>query len=260
MKERNLTDTTKGSCLEIDQYPPEQLRILGDGVSVSVTYKKTWEDGFGARGWKLDAAIGDDNIIASTRETGQKIVTSVFIHDILDHFLSGFNVSGHRSEAMALIQLFKRTGSDPRADYEQMVKEDIENGRVNGETMISFLPESLRSLLPTDTAMTDKEIINCLKNTVDKMQLRDVLIEHFFTLGQSGTEHAIKSWKKLGLDPEKSSQIGLALQDILNRVDRIVEESGVEALEATIVISNESCVLNIQNAWFAESVYTAHVA
>jgi len=59
----------------------------------------------------------------------------VFIHDILDHFLSGFGVSGHRSEAMALIQLSKRTGSD----YEQLVTEDILNGRVNGEVLQSLL-------------------------------------------------------------------------------------------------------------------------
>ena len=61
----------------------------------------------------MNATIGDPEIIASTRETGQRINTSAFVHDILDHFLSGFGVSGHRSEAMTLIQLSKRTGSDP---------------------------------------------------------------------------------------------------------------------------------------------------
>jgi len=61
----------------------------------------------------VNATIGDPEIIASTRETGQRINTSAFVHDILDHFLSGFGVSGHRSEAMTLIQLSKRTGSDP---------------------------------------------------------------------------------------------------------------------------------------------------
>ncbi len=99
----------EGSCLvDVEQYPQNLMLIHDDCVQIQVTYKKVWDDEFGARGWKLNATIGDPEIIASTRETGQKISTSAFIHDILDHFLSGFGVSGHGSEAMALIQLSKR--------------------------------------------------------------------------------------------------------------------------------------------------------
>ena len=121
------------SFYDVAQYPSALLQITDTSVRVPVTYKQLWDDGFGARGWKINATISDPEIIASTRETGQNINTSVFIHDILDHFLSGFGVSGHRSEAMALIQLSNRTGSSPAPDYEQMVREDILNGRVNGE-------------------------------------------------------------------------------------------------------------------------------
>jgi len=49
---------------------------------------------------------------------------SVFIHDTLDHFLSDFGVSGHRSEAMALIQLSRRTDASPEADYRQNLPND----------------------------------------------------------------------------------------------------------------------------------------
>jgi hypothetical protein len=126
-----MSSSVQGSFHSVAQYPNNLLRIGDNSVQVPVTYKKVWDDGFGARGWKVNATIGDPEIIASTRETGQRINTSVFIHDILDHFLSGFGVSGHRSEAMALIQLSRRTGSDPRPDYEQLVREDILNGRVN---------------------------------------------------------------------------------------------------------------------------------
>lgn len=113
------------SFRSVAQYSRDLLRISDDGVDVPVTYKKVWDDGFGARGWKVNATIGDPEIIASTRETGWKINTSVFIHDILDHLLSGFGISGHRREAMALIQLAKRTGSDPGPEFEQLVREDI---------------------------------------------------------------------------------------------------------------------------------------
>ena len=251
---------TKSSCLDVLQYPPEFLERYEDFVRVRATYKKTWDDGFGARGWKLNPTIGDPQIIASTRETGRRINTSVFIHDILDHFLSGFGASGHRSEAMALIQLSKRTNSDPRSDYEQMVKEDIINGRVNGEKLISFLPEDLRTLLPIDREISNKEVIVYLRNVLGEAHLIESLIEHFFTLGKAGEEHARESWSKLGLDSKKQTQIGLALQDILNRVDLLAEEWEAEILEASISISNLSCALHFLDSSRAQPVFSANVA
>lgn len=245
--------------LDVAQYPQNLLQILDDAVQVQVSYKKVWDDDFGARGWKLDATIGDPEIIASTRDTGQKIPTSVFVHDILDHFLSGFGVSGHRSEAMALIQLCKRTGSDPQPDYEQMVKEDLLNGRVNGESLMTFLPEKLRSVLPKESQMTDKEIIGFLKELVGEKYLVTSLVENFFTLGKSGEDHAIESWLKSGLDVKKRTEIGLALQDILNEVDRLAEESGVETIKASITISNEKCIFHLHDRSFLKSEYSAKV-
>ena len=185
---------TRNSYIDVEQYPQDILKIGNDFIQVWATYKKVWDDGFGARGWKLNSTICDPEIIASTRETGQRINTSVFIHNILDHFLSGFGVSGHRSEAMALIQLSNRTGSNPRPDYEQMVREDIINGNVNGEDLLTFLPENLRAMVPSDTEMTDKEIIVFLKESLSEKYLIESLVENFFALGKSGENHASESW------------------------------------------------------------------
>ena len=255
-----MNNLTNNSFHDVAHYPQNLLQIHDCYAQVPVTYKKEWDDGFGARGWKLNATIGDPAIIASTRETGQRITTSVFIHDILDHFLSGFGVSGHRSEAMALRQLFKRTGSDPRSDYEQMVCEDIINGNVNGERLITFLPTEFHAMLPSDTLMTDEEIIVFLKHLLGENRLKDSLVEHFFVLGKAGENHAIESWKKLGLDPEKRTEIGLALQDILSRVDNVAEQSRVAMLEASITISNHKCILTIRDCSLLESIYSAQVA
>ena len=82
-----LSSSVQGSFRSIKQYPQNLLRIGDGSVQVPVTYKKVWDDGFGARGWKVNATIGDPAIIASTRETGLRINTSVFIHDILDHYM-----------------------------------------------------------------------------------------------------------------------------------------------------------------------------
>lgn len=243
-----LTNSAQPSFINVSKYSPELLRVVEGMVQVPVTYKRVWDDGFGARGWKVDATIGDPEIIASTRETGQRINTSVFIHDILDHFLSGFGVSGHRSEAMALIQLSKRTGSDPGSDYEQLVREDVLNGRVNGEALIDFLPADLSALVPDSSAMTGKQVMACLREKIGENHLIDLLVNHFFSLGHVGESHAEDSWRVLGLDANKRTQFGLAMQSLLRVIDQSVEESGVEELHGVININNQQVCFDVSAA------------
>ena len=242
-----MAERVNNSFNDVRQYSKELLQILSDEVCIPVTYKKSWNDGFGARGWKLDATIGDPEIIASTRETGQIINTSVFVHDILDHFLSGFGASGHRSEAMALIQLSKRTNSDPRPDYEQMVREDIINGRVNGESLTTFLPKQLLDLLPPGMEMTNREIMSFLQQKMSESRISGILIEHFFTLGKAGEQHSIDSWVALGLIPGKQTEIGLALQDLLEVIDSKVEEMRIDELEGVIKIDKNRDAFVLRN-------------
>ena len=225
------------SFLDVEQYPSDFLQKVNNSVHVPVTYRRLWDDGFGARGWKVNATIGDPEIIASTRETGQRIATSVFVHDILDHFLSGFGVSGHRSEAMALIQLLKRTGSDPEPDYEQLIREDILRGRVNGESLSEFLPAELYSMIPDDSEMTDKDVIEYLLDRLGEKLLTRYLVNHFFALGVAGEAHAAESWQKLGMDTRKRTETGQALQTLLAMIDKAVEEHAVEELHGIIGIS-----------------------
>lgn len=231
-----MIESTNTVYKDVVQYPEKYLQIATDKIHIPVTYKKSWDDGFGARGWKVDVTIGDPQIIASTRETGPRINTSVFVHDILDHFLSGFGVSGHQSEAMALIQLSKRTGSSPEPDYKQIIDEDILNGRINGESMKSFLPSSLIELLPDNTNMTDKETISFLKIKLGIECLSDRLVNHFFTIGRAGEKHAENNWKKLGLNHNKQKEIGNALQKLLVEIDSKAEDMGIEEVKGMITI------------------------
>ena len=255
-----MSSTVQGSFRSVARYPNDLLRIGDDGVQVPVTYKKVWDDGFGARGWKLNATISDPEIIASTRETGQRINTSVFIHDILDHFLSGFNVSGHRSEAMALIQLSKRTGSDPGSDYGQMVREDILNGRVNGEDLKDFLPADLYALVPEDSAMTDRETMSYLRKRLGEDHLKTSLVDHFFKLGKAGEAHADESWITLGLDTKKRTVIGEALQSLLEVIDQTVEKSGVEEVHGVIIINNKYVTFTMPGNSLIDSIEGYQVA
>jgi hypothetical protein len=255
-----LSGPDQSSFNDVAQYRSDLLQQVNGSVQVPVTYKKVWDDGFGARGWKVNATIGDPEIIASTRETGQRINTSVFVHDILDHFLSGFGVSGHRSEAMALIQLSKRTGSSPESDYEQLVREDILNGRVNGESLRDFLPAELCDMIPENSQMTDKETIDSLKEKLGEKRLIKYLIDNFYRLGRVGESHAAESWKRLGLNPEKRAAIGLALQALLEVVDQRVEALGVEKLRGYIRINNRHVSFTMQGPDIIDSIDGYQVA
>ncbi len=250
----DMLEPKNNSYKDVTQYPGRYLQIEEDRIRIPVTYKKSWDDGFGARGWKVDVTIGDPQVIASTRETGQRINTSVFIHDILDHFLSGFDVSGHRSEAMALIQLSHRTGVSPEPDYRQIIEEDILNGRVNGEPMKSFLPSSLVSLLPGDKDTSDKEIISFLKDKLGNKGLTDTLINHFFILGKAGEEHARNSWKKLGLNHDMQTEIGNALQKLLIEIDRKAEVMGMDEDKGIITIERNHVSFNDQRDRHAKHI------
>jgi len=233
---------------DVHAYPPAYLSLSLAGVCVPVSYQKTWHDGFGARGWKLDVASADPAIIASTRETGGRIPTSVLIHDLLDHLLSGFEISGHRAEAMALIQLGKRTGSDIGHDYLQMVHEDLRYGHVNRESLASFLPHKLLANVPQDKYADGRGIIQALQAQFDEDELDEQLVQHFHDLGERGKDHAQDSWRLLGLKPSRCQEIGLALQRVLSEVDQQVENKGIEQLNAIFIISNEQCALEICNA------------
>jgi hypothetical protein len=255
-----MAGSCKNAFRDIFAYPRDQLRLVEGFARLGVRYEKTWDDGFGARGWKLNCTIGDPEIIASTRATGERIATSVFVHDILDHCLSGFAVSGHRSEAMALMQLRARTGSDPRPDFEQMVREDIMNGRVNGESLKSFLPRALRERLPADRSMKGRDIMAVLKQAYGEARLVELLVEHFFVLGSAGADHAVRSWRKLGLDPELRTGIGRALQAALAQADRAVEAAGIEALGGHVDVGNSACVLRLESGALAGHEYRARIA
>jgi hypothetical protein len=238
-------DMVRGAMRDVTTYPACFLYRDAAGIRVPVTYRASWNDGFGARGWKLDATLDDPEIIASTRNTGLRLPTSVFVHDIFDHLLSGFAPSGHRAEAMALAQLALRTGADPTPDYRQMVEEDVVAGRVLGEPLRSFLPADLLRLLPEDAGLSGPVAMRRLRDQIGPEALTGRLVDRFFELGRSGHGHAIESCKKLMLDPSKRDERGLSLQQALDACDSDVEAAGAGFIEAVVTIGAEGCALTL---------------
>lgn len=214
------------------------------GTRISVSYRDEWEDGFGARGWKLDAAMRDSTVIASTAYTGDNVPTSVLIHDILDHLLCGFGFSGHRNEAMAVIQLASRTGADTRTSFQPMV-EEVMRGLILGESIETFLPDTLRQHLP-DGPLSDKERMSHLSRRLGKQRLRSQLLDHFQMTGEEGIGQAKAHWHRAGLDYNRSAAIGLCLQELLVQADTMALTRQWQHARACFLVDNGECKLNIE--------------
>jgi hypothetical protein len=225
-------------------------------VRVPCLYRRTWQDGFGARGWKLAGTANDPEIIASTAATGERIPTSVFVHDILDHFLCGLGPSGHRNEAVALLQLAARTGTDPTPDFAQMVDEDLLQGRVLAETFHEFLPPELAKTLPAGLR-DGKAIVERLQEQLGAEVFRERLIVRFFELGRAGTSKAREDYASHGLDFHRRGPLGLALQRLLEQADTWVRETNLETAAGEIWITLRHCGFEIGDPqrWSGETAY-----
>ncbi len=214
-------------------------------IDIPVTYQREWVDGFGARGWKLNSALHDADVIAATAETGNRIPTSVLVHDILDHYLCGLPLSGHRNEAKVLYQLATRTGSDPTPDFAQMVDEDLLYGRTNGESLREFLPAWLLALVPEDIT-EGRELIHGLESRLGRSALRQVLIMRFFEIGAGDAFTAMHQFESTGLNYCRRTAYGESLQQVLREADEYVMNTLVETVKGTFFLCRERCGLDIR--------------
>ena len=211
---------------------------------IPVTYRDEWQDGFGARGWKLDTAMTDSTVIASTAYTGENVPTSVLIHDILDHLLCGFGFSGHRNEAMAVIQLASRTGADTKISFHPMV-EEVTRGLILGESIDTFLPDTLKRHLP-DAPLSNEERMSYLSRRLGKQRLRSQLLAHFQAIGEEGIGPAKAHWHRAELDYDRRTAIGLCLQELLVQADAMALTQRWHHARACFLLDNRECKLNIE--------------
>jgi hypothetical protein len=216
------------------------------GASVPVSYRLSWDDGFGARGWKLDCSIGEASVIAATAETGCRIGTSVLVHDLLDHYLCGVGIGGHRNEAIALVQLAERTGSDPTPDILQIIEEDLLIGHVNGESMHDFLPVWLIHFVPS-TLREGASIIQRLEQRLGRETLREALLDHFLALGTKGAQQARRNFERHELEYFRRAQMGFCLQSLLKQADEAVVKAGTEKAAGKFLVGNETCSLMLND-------------
>lgn len=212
------------------------------GVYVPLTYRAEWDDGFGAQGWKL-AEVDDRQVIACTSYTGEKSPTSVLVHDILDHQVSGLSFRGYRDEAVATTLHGLRNGIEFQSSFEWMVDEILAATGLD-ESLLPFLSSAEANLLDRGVGpgLPQK---NQLLERLGKETLRKVLMAGFFRAGLEGLTDAIQQWTIKGLGFSKMRAFGLALQVLLQRADDYVCEHKIQYVRAHFYLSNDACSLHI---------------
>ncbi|WP_018141898.1 hypothetical protein [Thioalkalivibrio sp. ALJ7] len=194
------------------------------GVSIPAEYADAWEDGFGVRGWKLDLPGRGADVIAATPYTGERIPTSVFVHDIVDHHLCGFALSGYTDEAGALIQLAERTGSDPVPDFVQIIDEDLLPGAFESGDWRELLPVSL--VTAVEAAPGTRAGMAQLRAQWGDGVLRALWLAGFVATGWGRAAAARAAWERHGLAYAKRAATARALQRLFEQVDARVREQG----------------------------------
>ena len=84
--------------------------------------------------------------------------------------------------------------------------------------------------------------------------MKQSLVDHFFELGKAGEEHADQSWRKLGLDTNKRTAIGVALQALLVVIDQAVEELDAEEVHGVININDGYVTFTIPENSLIDSI------
>ncbi|WP_414041523.1 hypothetical protein ACJU26_05530 [Acidithiobacillus sp. M4-SHS-6] len=201
----------------------DSLHSIDRVRAVALSYRDEWNDGFGARGWKLDSALGYPDMIAATSYPGLKSPTSVPVHDVLDHWLPGFGYDPW-DEAKATLQHALRNALDIDVSYTQLAR-DILGG----------------------TAQPDS-------GTVAKT------MEQLYLAGAAAMPDVLAAWHRRGLDFTRRHAIGLCLQSLLEQAERLLAEHSSTWAHARFLLGNDSCRMDIapENG-FAHIRLYAHV-
>jgi hypothetical protein len=214
------------------------------GIAFALTYHSEWQDGYGAQGWKLDLARNDPAVVACTAYTGEKTPTSVLVHDILDHLVSGFPLSGYANEARATAMHGLRNGIEVRSSYEWMADELL-NGDGRDE-LARFLPPDLLVGVPGGTG--SDAAIAALIAAHGRDRLKSRIVERFFGIGLSGIPVAFANWQKQRLEFERMHGIGLCLQALLVKAQDFIGRSAIEAATGRCQIGNMACEFIVATA------------
>lgn len=218
------------------------LTTGSNATQFDLIFRSEWQDGYGAQGWKLVMAMADPEVIACTAYTGSKTPTSVLVHDMLDHLVSGFRLSGYADEARATAMHGLRNGIEVRSSYEWMADEILRQPPSMNQ-LADLLPASTGDLIPAQAA--PHEAVALLLDRHGAAEIRRHVVEALFRVGLSGIPIALSNWRERRLDFGSMHAIGLCLQALLVEAQGMVTDWAAEAARGRVFIGNDACEFHV---------------
>lgn len=214
-------------------------------AQLEIVYQKCWNDGFGARGWKIAPSIDDPRVIASSTYVGLASPTCVLIHDIMDHHLCGLSIGGHRNEMVATLLHAMRNGLPVRKSIDMMIDEFLTSGYC-GEEISEFLADDLLEFISPDTPSERVPLL--LSNTLGEAAIRSRLLDHYYNLGLAGLAPALMHYENLGLSLSRRYELGVRLQLLLEEAEACVIQDDTSCATGILDIADEDCSLILSGA------------
>lgn len=218
---------------------------LFEDNTIKLTYQNEWQDGFGARGWKIDIAIPDPEVIACTAFTDGKSPTAVIVHDVLDHFISGFGSSGYVNEARAIVMHGLRNGIEVRSSIEWLVNDILSNSSSEANAVLESLLIQSSEIL-TSPSRPCNETLESLRERYGPDGLRNILAGKLIEAGLSGVPLAIGNWASHTLIFSRMAAIGFCLQRLFEQADEMISKRDIQVVRALLKIGNDVCVLKFE--------------
>jgi len=165
------------------------------------------------------------------------------VHDMLDHLVSGFPLSGYRNEAMATTIHGLRNGIEIVSSFDWMVNEMLAASDLD-ESLLPFLPAHLTGTLPADIT-PGRGQIDYLLHRMGRDTLHKTLLEGFFRVGMEGVPRAVREWRRQDMAFSNMRAIGLALQVLLERADGLVADLDSPRVQAIFHVRSDTCEMQL---------------
>lgn len=214
-------------------------------LQIPITYQDEWHDGFGARGWKLDCATGHSEMIASTSCLGGKSPTSVIVHDVVDHHLSGFGWT-LPDEAKAIVIHGLRNGIEVLSSLESLA-DDLLRESPPACAIEAFLPPEIAVAFDFEGSAHHTKV-RLLIEKFERDELRAMLAKQLHVVGLMGIPEALTRWHMIGLTVEDLPATGFAIQRLLVSAETAIDAQHENVANAILEVLPGRCLLVLRIA------------
>ncbi|MEK8090409.1 hypothetical protein [Thermithiobacillus plumbiphilus] len=215
---------------------------------ITLTYRESWPDCYGAGGWRIRDADGHFPTFPSRASPSTASQTGVPVHDILDHWVSGFGWT-YSDEAKATVMHGLRNGIGVLRSIE-LLAEDLATNVHSSKLIEFFSPhECPDESIANGATGRHGEIIEDGQAMKQQSSVA-VIAKALHRVGIDGVVEAHQRWLRVGLDFSLMEQLGLTLQGMLEEAESHFTSECNSPADTEVEILPDVCRLTAKSVQF----------